>query len=177
MPRDARRAFTLLELILVMMIIATVMALAAPSLSGWSKGAKLRNAAESLVSMTRYARTQAIIKGTVYRVQLGDPATFTLLKQQGTDFVEANDQAAPAVAAPDGGKIEFTRITVNSNEQTQPDTGTKDAASSDASRALDFDPTGRSPTATIKIYDSAGKYLTIENTSPLQQFKTVSNAS
>jgi len=57
--------FTLLELILVMVILATVMALAAPKLQSWRQGGKLRNSADEFVAATRFARTRAISSGSV----------------------------------------------------------------------------------------------------------------
>jgi len=65
-------AFTLLELILVMIILCTVLAIAAPSLRGFFSSRKLNDIAEQMLIMTRYARLQAIFAGYPYRLNF-DP--------------------------------------------------------------------------------------------------------
>jgi prepilin-type N-terminal cleavage/methylation domain-containing protein len=61
-------AFTLLELILVMILLCTVLAIAAPSLRGFFSSRKLNDIAEQMLIMTRYARLQSIYEGRCYRV-------------------------------------------------------------------------------------------------------------
>src|SRR5690606_3886799 len=65
-------AFTLLELVLVLGIMALLMAAAAPSLRGWSRGTKIHDAAERVLAATRYARTQAVNSATTHRFEI-DP--------------------------------------------------------------------------------------------------------
>jgi len=62
--RGSLSGFTLIELILVLLIISITMALAAPSLRGWSDGAKLRDAGDLFVASAKWARAQAILTGT-----------------------------------------------------------------------------------------------------------------
>ncbi|MDB4966667.1 MAG: hypothetical protein JWN44_2356, partial [Myxococcales bacterium] len=56
---QSRPAFTLLELVLVMLVITIAIAVVAPTLRGWSRGSHLRDTAEQFVTLTRLARTQA----------------------------------------------------------------------------------------------------------------------
>src|SRR3954469_22536616 len=65
-------AFTLLELILVMTILTLVVTLLAPSLRGFGIGRANHNAATMVVSLAKYARTQAASEGRTYRLNL-DP--------------------------------------------------------------------------------------------------------
>ncbi|MCI0498153.1 MAG: prepilin-type N-terminal cleavage/methylation domain-containing protein [Planctomycetales bacterium] len=67
-----RNAFTLLELILVMILLCTVLAMAAPSLRGFFSSRKINDIAEQMLIMTRYARLQSICEGRLYRVNF-DP--------------------------------------------------------------------------------------------------------
>ena len=55
-----KRRFTLIELILVMTTLATVMAIAAPSLARFLRGRSVNQDARRLASLVRYARSQAI---------------------------------------------------------------------------------------------------------------------
>ena len=57
------RAFTLVEFILVMGLLATVMAVAAPSLSKFFKGRKLDSEARRFVSLARYGQNLAVNEG------------------------------------------------------------------------------------------------------------------
>ena len=63
-----RRGFTLLELILVLVLISTVLAIAAPSLRGFARGRKLHQAARSVLALTRLASTQAVTEARVHRL-------------------------------------------------------------------------------------------------------------
>jgi len=65
-----RQGFTLLELILVMVILSTVLAMAAPSLRGFFASRQTQDAAAQLLTLTQLARSQAVCEGTNYRLNL-----------------------------------------------------------------------------------------------------------
>lgn len=58
-----RRAFTLVELILVLALLAMAVAVAAPSLSRFFTGRALDNEARQLLALTRYAQSRAVSEG------------------------------------------------------------------------------------------------------------------
>jgi len=66
-------AFTLVELILVMALLAILLALVAPSLSRSSRARKLENEAARLLALTEYARSEAVSQGVPTTVWI-DPA-------------------------------------------------------------------------------------------------------
>ncbi len=57
--------FTLVELILVMALLSTMMAVAAPSLSNFFAGRGLEEETRRFLAVTRYARSEAISTATV----------------------------------------------------------------------------------------------------------------
>jgi prepilin-type N-terminal cleavage/methylation domain-containing protein len=67
------RAFTLLELIVVMLVLAVLFAMAAPAMSGFGAGRAAKQTAPQIVSLARWAREQAISEGRTYRLNF-DPA-------------------------------------------------------------------------------------------------------
>ena len=66
------KAFTLLELILVMIILCTVLAMAAPSLRGFFSSHQLGDIAEQILIMTRYSKIQSVFESRPFRVNF-DP--------------------------------------------------------------------------------------------------------
>jgi type II secretion system protein H len=56
-------AFTLIELILVMVIILTLLGVVFPSLKGFFRGRNLDNEARRFLSLTRYGQSRAISEG------------------------------------------------------------------------------------------------------------------
>jgi prepilin-type N-terminal cleavage/methylation domain-containing protein len=60
---DAARGFTLVELIAVMALLVTVIALASPSLSGFFRGRALDAEARRLLSLTRLGQSRAASEG------------------------------------------------------------------------------------------------------------------
>jgi prepilin-type N-terminal cleavage/methylation domain-containing protein len=80
--------FTLLELVLVMMIMALIMAVAAPSLAGFLRGRRSANAAGQILALGQYARTQSVSSGVVYRLAVDTTTqTYQLLVQRGAEFI------------------------------------------------------------------------------------------
>ena len=66
------KAFTLLELILIMIVLCTVLAMAAPSLRGFFSSRQLNDITEQILAMTRYAKVQSVFESRYYRVNF-DP--------------------------------------------------------------------------------------------------------
>jgi len=83
---DIVTGFTLLELVLVMVIICTVLAMAAPSLRGFFASRETSDAASQIVSLTEWARSQAVAQGRRYRLNLDvEHGTYWLtVREQGT---------------------------------------------------------------------------------------------
>ena len=164
--RSKSRGFTLLELVLVMLIAATALAIAAPRLAGWSKGQKLRSCAEEFVRMTRLARTKAVSNATVYRILL-DSATvnFKLQVQSGTEFTEVKESLSENAAPLVNGKIEVVR------------SGTEEMGASSVANGIDFYPSGRTQPMRVRITDETGHSIEIECTTPAEDFRIVSTSS
>lgn len=61
---------TLIELIVALVILGTMMALAAPSFGTWITGTRIRSTAESVLAGLQYARSEATTRNTQVRFQL-----------------------------------------------------------------------------------------------------------
>ena len=149
--------FTLLELILVMVIICTALALAAPSLNGWARGSKMRDAVDQFVAMTQYARTQAISTATVHRLQIdGASRTYSVVIQDvDGQFVQLNTEMGQAFQLPE----EFSLKMTDDSGQNRD--------------FVDFYPTGRTDPTTVVITAPNGDVKTIQCPSPTEAFRLV----
>lgn len=101
-------AFTLLELIFVMLLLSVTLALAAPSLKGFTDARRNRDAAAVILSAIHYARAQAVTEGRAYRVEF-DEAEHTCritTQQDGSAFMPVADHAARMIALPDDIQLE-----------------------------------------------------------------------
>jgi type II secretion system protein H len=78
---DDALAFTLVELVLVMALLATIMAIAAPSLGRSLRGRNLDQEAKRFIAATEFARSEAVSQGV--------PMTVWLDAQGGSFGVEA----------------------------------------------------------------------------------------
>ena len=74
--RDLNRGFTLVEIMVVLVIVALMMALVGSSISRNISGAQMRTAAGKVAASLRYTRTQAILTKTE-QVFLVDTEKFT----------------------------------------------------------------------------------------------------
>jgi len=133
-------AFTLIELLLVLMVIASTLAIAAPAMSGWGRNMRLRDAGDQLHATTKWARAQAITNGQVYRLYVDAHAgSYWIGVQDGTDFVQLDDEFSREIQLETGQTIKLT------DEKDQP------------VEFVTFYPTGRiSPTCNLSISDDRG---------------------
>jgi type II secretion system protein H len=150
--RRRQSGFTLIELILVLVIMCTVMALAAPTLRGWSKGSRLRNSADEFIAATRWARSKAASDGSNYAIAIDKQSnTYKVQVQTGQTYTDADGMFAAAVTLPEGSKIESTDDTIT------------------------FYPTGRVDPATVRITGPDGDSITVQCASPAEDF-AIANA-
>src|SRR5512133_2687940 len=132
------RAYTLLELVLVLAILATTIAAAAPMLSAFARGRRAEEAARQFVALTHWARSQAITDGVTYQLVIDASArTWRLNIQedavQGEEatFTEASGPFGRVFAAPEGVEIQSQLPLINGKQ------------------AITFDATGRCDTGAI----------------------------
>ncbi len=72
----AQSGVTLIEMMVALAIAALLVTLAIPSYTAWISDSQIRNAAESLGSGLRFAKSQAIVRNEAVRLVL-DPTTAT----------------------------------------------------------------------------------------------------
>jgi len=157
--RKTRRAgFTLLELILVMVVICTVLAMAAPSLRGFFGSRKTADESARILALIQYARSQAITEGRVYRLNFDmDQGHYWLTAQDGSAFEKL--------------KIEFGRVFAFPEGTT----GQWDDQLDDATKSyIEFHPTGRADAAVIRLTDRQGKAFDVQCLSPTERFRILS---
>ena len=68
--RPNHPGFTLIELLLVLVVISAALGIAAPSLSHWGRGQRLRDAGDEFLATVRWARAQAIANSRTYRLNV-----------------------------------------------------------------------------------------------------------
>lgn len=148
-------AFTLIELIVVLVIIAIMLAVFVPSLSGWGQGQKLDNAAEQFMAATRWAQSQAVSTAQPYAIEI-DPAA-------GTYVVDSVDGDTRTPAAGDYGQA-----------STLP-TGFTIALTSggSAENLILFQPDSRCTPATVRFKSGRGESIDVAAANPATPFVKV----
>jgi type II secretory pathway pseudopilin PulG len=154
--RKSAVAFTLLELVLVMLVVSLMLALAAPALSGWSRGARLRDTSDQFRAAAHFARSQAISTAVTHRIEI-DPAAggYLITRLDGEQFVPVSGEFGRLVRPPLGVGIELTR--------------------DDGSPAglIEFTPTGRITPARVRVTADTGETIHLAASSPAQLFEQV----
>ena len=150
------RAFTLLELVLVMVIISIVLAMVAPSLSGFSAGRDADFAAAQLVSVGRWAREQAISEGRVYRLNFDESSqTYFVTAQVGGTFVRPEVEFGQLFEVPEGVVMAWT------------------APREGGVAVIDFFPSGRCQPALVTAVARDGQETRIASLSPTEPLRVL----
>lgn len=137
--------FTLLELILVMVILSTVLAMAAPSLRGFFGSRKTHDEASRLLALTQYARSQAISEGISYRLNFDtDNRTYWLTSQQSGVFKELETEFGYVFTFPNDITVELEEVMKEKDEMF-----------------FAFTPQGTITAGTIRLVDRWGLVLEI----------------
>jgi type II secretion system protein H len=152
--RSQSAGFTLLELVLVMVIFCTVMAIVSPSLRGFWGSSETNNAAAQILALTQWARSAAITEGCLYRLNI-DAATgeYCLTVQQDDEFVPLGSEIGRVFTMPDETRIELSRLDGSSENW------------------ITFHPSGRLEPATIRIIDRRNEEIRISCPSPTERFE------
>ncbi len=149
--------FTLLELVLVMVIICTVLAMAAPSLRGFFASRQTADAAAQIVALTHLARSRAVAEGRLYRLNLDvEAGTYRLTVQEGGTFRNLGSEFGRLFSLPDGTLASW------------------EAPAEAVSRGyIQFYPSGRTEPATVRLTGRRGKIVEITCLSPMELFRVV----
>ena len=163
-------AFTLIELILVLVIMSIMLALASPSLRGWGQGQKLRNAADDFVAATGYARTEAVARCKPYAVQIDGKANTYVVQS-----VEA-DLSRKAVDGSRGRPAElptdFTIAVISGGSQGAAVDGQSDSGTA----SIVFYPDARLTPAVVELKAPNGDVARVASDAPSQPFKRTEQA-
>src|SRR5688572_1451449 len=159
--RHFRDAFTLLELLFVLLVISTALALAAPSLGGWRRGQRVRDAGEEFRAVARHGRALAIANSQVHRLYV-DPnnGRYWLMAQDGPDFVNLGTGMGRVFSVPEGCRISMVNSTAGASSPVE---------------FVEFYPTGRmQPLASVVIAGDTDETYVLESPSPAEGLITAS---
>jgi prepilin-type N-terminal cleavage/methylation domain-containing protein len=151
-----RRAFTLLELILVMLILSMLLAMVAPSLSGFGAGRDAEYAAAQVMTLSHWAREQAISEGRVYRLNFNpSQQQYWATAQVGGVFQTINDEFGSVFTLPEGVTMAW------------------DAPQENGLYYAEFYPGGRAQPVRISITSRDNQLSYIGNTTPTEPMRAM----
>ena len=160
---------------MVMMLMCVVAAMAVPSFRGFGNGRRVGACAAQLVTITQYARSQAVTRAETYRLNV-DPATGTywLTVERDGVFEPPGEEMGRVFAAPEGVTIDWD--------------GPVPSSSSGAGRGsaqrypdVDFLPTGRTSAAVSLLLtdhnggSADGTVTEVACLSPAEPFRVLTN--
>lgn len=154
---DRGAGFTLLELILVMLILSTVLAMAAPSLRGFFGSRQSQDTAAQILALTQFARSQAISEGVVYRLNFDTKERiYWLTAWKSGSFRELETEFGQFFTLPRDMVMELD-----------------DTDKEDGKPFVEFTPQGTVTAATIRLIDRGGRALEVTCPTVTESFSIV----
>jgi Tfp pilus assembly protein FimT len=136
-------------------VLTVTIAITAPSLRGWSHGAKLRDAGQQVLSATHYARSQAAATATPHRIVIDTAAnTYAVNLLNGQTWEPVPGEWGYANAVPEHYRIEWVGL---------------DPAVS----TIDFYPNGRTTPGTLRLTSQTGEAIEFICAVPAEPFTKV----
>jgi len=152
-----RQGFTLLELILVMIILCTVLSMAAPSLRGFFSSRQIKDIAEQMVALTRYAKTQSVYESQYYRLNFDpDKRQYWLSCLEKGDYQRLKNDFGSKFIIPADISIEFENV-----------------AQDGSLFYVEFKPEGYSNQCRIMLADDNRNYIDVVCYGPAEDFVMV----
>jgi len=157
-PAGGRRpagAFTLLELVLVLMLISLVLALAAPSLGRFGRGRDLAETANHMLALARLARSQAVAEARTWRLNI-DPneRAYWLTVEDGGTFVRPARDWGRRFDLPEGAEV-----------------AVEGADRFDQVPSIAFRPDGRCDPVVVDLANGGGRRLRLRCPSPAEPLR------
>jgi type II secretory pathway pseudopilin PulG len=168
-----------MELLLVLVVIGVVVAMVAPSLRGFAGGQQVDDAAASILSLTRWAQSQAITLGRPYRLNFDPGAgTYWLTVQEQGAYVPLKADFGQTFRLPDGASLELrfdqdqdqTNRAQNRTAGLGSLTGSFGRKSAPQRNYIQFHPSGRCDAATIEVRGKKGQVFQISCASATESF-------
>jgi prepilin-type N-terminal cleavage/methylation domain-containing protein len=158
-----RRAFTLIEMVVVIVLISIVAAAIIPEMKGSFNDALLRSTGRDLVNVFSFASSRAVGLGQCYRVRFDTPNGRYAVERQihdgtGTDFVPLKDVSGAE------GRLD-SRIAFAIIPPEEPSSGndlSPGPADQSLPDAISFYPDGTSDAAEIRLRDPDGFQLLLQ---------------
>jgi prepilin-type N-terminal cleavage/methylation domain-containing protein len=170
--------FTLLELLLVLVLIGVVVAIAVPSLRAFAGGQQADDAAANILSLTRWAQSQAITLGRPCRLNVDSGSgTYWLTVQEQGEYVPLKSDFGQTFRLPDGVSLDLQfdqdqDQTPQAQNRTAGPGGIMGALGRKASgrNYIVFHPSGRCDVATIQVHGKKGEVFQISCASATEPF-------
>jgi type II secretion system protein H len=148
-----RPAFTLLELVLVMLVLTLITGLVVPALRNFSRGRNLGYAATQITAMANYAHTQAISQGKPYRLNLDvNNGTYWLTARTYDVFEDVRNEPGGVRSLPDEVRMEC------------------DLTPQQDGLYVEFRPNGRCDPGTLRLRDNEGNVREVICESTTEQY-------
>ncbi len=174
--RKKNSGFTLLELILLMLTVSTVLALVTPQLRFFLLGRTVKHVAAHLISLTGYARTQAITEGRIYQLHIDErKGQFYLAAQEEGIFQNLKNDFGRIFILPEGIKVEWLDWMENPLLTAVPGLWLpgyteRQREETEGLFTISFYPDGRTEPAKLRLSDKWGQEVIIVCETPAEYF-------
>jgi type II secretion system protein H len=155
-----KSAFTLIELVLVMFVLTITLSVVAPSLRGWSKGGKLRDAGDQFLAATRFARSAAVSTASMHQLQVdASQERYMIVRLDGEYTAAAAGEFSREVVLPTGVRMQVSRL------------------DGSGSSTIEFYPNGRTTPVQVRLISDWGDFIELSAITAAEPFRDTSGRS